>query len=41
MQVTIQKWVNSQGIRMPKALLDAMGMMEEEVAKRIPDVHCY
>ena len=28
MQATIQKWGNSQGIRIPKAFLEALGMME-------------
>lgn len=30
MQVTIQKWENSQGIRIPKAFLDTVGMSEND-----------
>lgn len=30
MQATIQKWGNSQGIRIPKAFLDALGMKEND-----------
>lgn len=30
MQATIQKWGNSQGIRIPKAFLEALGMMEND-----------
>lgn len=30
MQATIQKWGNSQGIRIPKAYLDAVGMAEND-----------
>lgn len=30
MHATIQKWGNSQGIRIPKAYLDALGMMEND-----------
>ena len=30
MQVTIQKWGNSQGIRIPKAFLEALGMKEND-----------
>ena len=30
MQTTIQKWGNSQGIRIPKAFLDALGMAEND-----------
>nr|WP_300680009.1 AbrB/MazE/SpoVT family DNA-binding domain-containing protein [uncultured Acetatifactor sp.] len=30
MQATIQKWGNSQGIRIPKAFLDALGMVEND-----------
>ena len=30
MQATIQKWGNSQGIRIPKAFLEALGMMEKD-----------
>lgn len=33
MQATIQKWGNSQGIRIPKAFLDALGMMENDVVE--------
>ena len=28
MYATIQKWGNSQGLRIPKALLDAVGLRE-------------
>lgn len=31
MQATIQKWGNSQGIRIPKAFLDALGMSENDI----------
>ncbi len=39
MQATIQKWGNSQGIRIPKAFLEAMGMMENDIVelKRVDD----
>lgn len=30
MQVTLQKWGNSQGIRILKAFLDAVGMSEND-----------
>jgi antitoxin MazE len=30
MQATIQKWGNSQGIRIPKAFLEALGMREND-----------
>ena len=30
MQATIQKWGNSQGIRIPKAFLDALNMAEND-----------
>lgn len=30
MQATIQKWGNSQGIRIPKAFLEAVGMTEND-----------
>ena len=30
MYVTIQKWGNSQGLRIPKALLDAVGLREND-----------
>lgn len=33
MQVTIQKWGNSQGIRIPKAFLEALGMSENDVVE--------
>ncbi len=33
MQATIQKWGNSQGIRIPKAFLEALGMMENDVVE--------
>lgn len=33
MQATIQKWGNSQGIRIPKAFLDALGMSENDVVE--------
>ncbi len=33
MQATIQKWGNSQGIRIPKAFLDALGMMENDLVE--------
>lgn len=33
MQTTIQKWGNSQGIRIPKAFLDALGMSENDVVE--------
>ena len=33
MQATIQKWGNSQGIRIPKAFLDALGMMENDIVE--------
>ncbi|MDE5824189.1 MAG: AbrB/MazE/SpoVT family DNA-binding domain-containing protein [Lachnospiraceae bacterium] len=33
MQVTIQKWGNSQGIRIPKAFLEALGMMENDLVE--------
>ena len=32
-QTTIQKWGNSQGIRIPKAFLEALGMMENDVVE--------
>ncbi len=39
MQATIQKWGNSQGIRIPKAFLEALGMKENDVVElnRIDD----
>jgi antitoxin MazE len=33
MQATIQKWGNSQGIRIPKAFLDALGMTENDTVE--------
>lgn len=33
MQATIQKWGNSQGIRIPKAFLEALGMSENDVVE--------
>ncbi len=30
MYVTLQRWGNSQGIRIPKALLDALGLREND-----------
>lgn len=33
MQATIQKWGNSQGIRIPKAFLEALGMMENGIVE--------
>lgn len=33
MQVSIQKWGNSQGIRIPKAFLEALGMMENDLVE--------
>lgn len=33
MRATIQKWGNSQGIRIPKAFLDALGMMENDLVE--------
>lgn len=39
MQATIQKWGNSQGIRIPKAFLEALGMKENDIVEldRIED----
>ncbi|MCM1495737.1 MAG: AbrB/MazE/SpoVT family DNA-binding domain-containing protein [Bacteroides sp.] len=39
MQATIQKWGNSQGIRIPKAFLEALGMAENDLVelKRVED----
>lgn len=39
MQATIQKWGNSQGIRIPKAFLEALGMAENDLVelKRVDD----
>lgn len=33
MQATIQKWGNSQGIRIPKVFLEALGMMENDIVE--------
>lgn len=33
MQATIQKWGNSQGIRIAKAFLEALGMMENDIVE--------
>lgn len=33
MHVTIQKWGNSQGIRIPKAFLEALGMVENDLVE--------
>lgn len=33
MQATIQKWGNSQGIRIPKAFLEALGMIENDIVE--------
>ena len=33
MQATIQKWGNSQGIRIPKAFLEALGMRENDLVE--------
>lgn len=33
MQATIQKWGNSQGIRIPKVFLEALGMAENDVVE--------
>lgn len=33
MQATIQKWGNSQGIRIPKAFLEALGMIENDLVE--------
>ncbi|MDE6421472.1 MAG: AbrB/MazE/SpoVT family DNA-binding domain-containing protein [Lachnospiraceae bacterium] len=33
MQATIQKWGNSQGIRIPKAFLEALGMAENDLVE--------
>lgn len=33
MQATIQKWGNSQGIRIPKAFLEALGMAKNDVVE--------
>ena len=39
MKATIQKWGNSQGIRIPKAFLEALGMKENDLVElnRIDD----
>ena len=36
MYATIQKWGNSQGLRIPKALLDALGIRENDRVELIP-----
>lgn len=33
MQAIIQKWGNSQGIRIPKAFLEALGMKENDLVE--------
>lgn len=33
MQTAIQKWGNSQGIRIPKAFLEALGMKENDLVE--------
>lgn len=33
MHATIQKWGNSQGIRIPKAFLEALGMAENDLVE--------
>ena len=33
MQAMIQKWGNSQGIRIPKAFLEALGMTENDLVE--------
>ena len=33
MQATIQKWGESQGIRIPKAFLEALGMAENDIVE--------
>lgn len=33
LQTTIQKWGNSQGIRIPKAFLEALNMMENDLVE--------
>jgi antitoxin MazE len=33
MQAVIQKWGNSQGIRIPKAFLEALGMAENDTVE--------
>lgn len=33
MRATIQKWGNSQGIRIPKAFLEALGMRENDLVE--------
>jgi antitoxin MazE len=37
MKTTIQKWGNSQGIRIPKIILDSMNWSANEVVEIIPD----
>ncbi|MBE7003720.1 MAG: AbrB/MazE/SpoVT family DNA-binding domain-containing protein [Ruminococcaceae bacterium] len=36
MYATIQKWGNSQGLRIPKTLLDAVGLRENDRVELIP-----
>ena len=36
MYATIQKWGNSQGLRIPKALLDAVGLKEHDRVELVP-----
>lgn len=35
MQATIQRWGNSQGLRIPKVLLDALGIQENDKVELI------
>jgi len=37
MYVTLQRWGNSQGIRIPKALLDALGLRENDRVELIQE----
>ena len=37
MYATIQKWGNSQGIRIPKSLLEALGIRENDRVELIQD----
>lgn len=36
MYATIQKWGNSQGIRIPKALLEGLGVRENDRVELVP-----
>ena len=36
MYTTIQKWGNSQGIRIPKALLEGLGIRENDRVELVP-----